>query len=85
MFDNISNLFIALNSENDLSVWRDGDNPNGPDELVERRTLDPMVWDVLDTVLPHYFECEVCGMVNEDDHDNAACRNSQDNWPGSIL
>lgn len=53
MFDNINDLFISPNANGSASVWRNGDNPNGPDEIVESHTLDPMVWDVLRNVLPY--------------------------------
>lgn len=84
MFENTNDLFIAFNADGGLSVWRDGDNPNGPDELLDIHMVDPMVWDVLFNVLPYYIECEVCGLVNVDEHNDAACRNSQDNWPGTV-
>lgn len=52
MFENTNDLFIAFNGDGGLSVWRDGDNPNGPDELLDIHMVDAMVWDVLFKVLP---------------------------------
>lgn len=80
MFENPNNLFIAWNADGGLSVWRDGDNSNGPDELMDAHNFDPMVWEALFGILPFYTDCEVCGLVDAEEHDDAACRNSQDNY-----
>lgn len=86
MFDvNDSNLFIASNGMVD-AIWHDGDNPFGPDMLETRSTLDRRIWDVLESILPNRdeFECEVCGETDRDEHNDAACRTAEENWPGTV-
>lgn len=53
MFDiHASGLFIATDGVQDC-IWHDGDNPNGPDMLETRSTLDRRLWDVLESILPN--------------------------------